>query len=226
MYEQPSQPQQSPFEVPYVPYTPPTPPTNERKGLKRAGVILLVFIALAAGGVSAFALVVNASLRDELANEKNTSQALQDENKQLKNGQGDGAAMITETLPDGRKMSYPDTEANRNVLWWSASPDANEGRDVIELSHKGFQQFLATVDPNVVASVCGTDDNVKAQKYNITIGTFDTATKELGDSGSVSCITMLTLQDNPDEQSRVEAQKVLDKALADTKQFTESVTIE
>ena len=224
-------PEPAPAPAPYIPYEPPVPPKKQHKGIKRMGIVLLFLLFLGAAGYGVYAYMQNATLQNDLQNEKNNSQALEDENKKLKDDAETKsnqpvaqpqAKTITEALPNGKKMTYDDTAGNRNILWWST--DGSE--DTIAISHKGYQQFLATLDSGIIESVCGPDDAPRALKYNMVYGNLDTTTKKIADVENVSCVSLLATEENTDEASRAKAQKVLDGIKSDVTAFVKNVTIQ
>lgn len=211
-------------EHPYIPYAPPTPPKKEHKALKMLGLTLLLLLLAGSASYGVLAWMKNGELEAKVADEQSKSKALTSENSQLKSQleAKPETANITDTLPDDRKITYPDTVGNRNILWWSAGKN-NGG---VVLSHKAFQQYLATVDSKLVTEMCGTDSKPKAAKYNISAGVLDTATKELAPTETSSCVDLFASTSNKDETSRADAQKVLETVNTEVTAFIESATIE
>lgn len=211
-------------ERPYIPYTPPTPPKKERKGLKVFGMTMLLLLLAGSASFAALVWVKNNELQTNLAKEQENAKTLASENAKLKSQLEAKAetANITDTLPDGSKITYPDTAGNRNVLWWGAG----ENQGSIILSHKGLQQYLATVSSETVTKVCGTDEKPKAPKYNISLGMLALATKELTIDSTDNCVSLLASDANTDDASRTAATQALKTANDDIGMFVDSATIE
>jgi hypothetical protein len=212
-------------EHPYIPYTPPVPVKKEYKGLKRGGLVVLALLLIGALGYGVYTQMQNEDLQANLASEQSTNKALLAENNNLKSSQSanPATATISETLPNGKIVSYPNTKGNRSIIWWSVGASSEGSGNSIILSHKGFQAYLSTLDSDLLASVCGTDGSYSPNV--IAAGTFDTESKKFEESQGSNCVSQLASEDNVDTSSRASAKKVLTGINADIQQFVKSVSI-
>lgn len=185
--------------------------------------MLLILLLLGALGFGAYVMMKNSELQTDLSNEESTNESLAAENKKLKQTTDEATRTITDTLPNGKTITFPDTPENRDILWWSEGPDSG---DTIVLSHKGYQEFLSTLSSDVITANCGDDSKPKATKYNIAAGTFDTANQTFEESGDLNCVAALAMPDNTDADSRDKALEVRDKISADVKNFVDSVKVQ
>ncbi|MDN5274143.1 MAG: hypothetical protein JWP06_44 [Candidatus Saccharibacteria bacterium] len=219
------------FQRPIVSETPsPFPVKKSHRGIKRVGIVILFLLLLGAAGYGAYYVLMQnrdlQSAQTNLSNEQAKGKSLAAENSELKNQVAAKSATptITDTLPNGKMITYADTAANRNILWWSSGSTLLKDNS-IKLSHKGYQQYLSMVDDSLVASVCGTDQNLKALRTNIVYGLIDTTTKKITAPQNQNCVEAIASTDNKDAVSRVAAQKVLDGIKADVAAFIASATI-
>jgi hypothetical protein len=193
-------------------------------------IIMTVIVLLLVGGIgygTAYAWRQYADVKDSLASEQSKNQDLRTKNELLQKQVDDASATkdITDTLPNGKKITYPDTPGNRNILWWSAGASENDGNFVI-ISHKAYMQYMNSTDTTLLDKVCGAGDSLKAIRSDIVYGMLDTTTKKVTPPQNGNCIDTMASTENTDAVSRAAAQKVLDGIKADIDAFIESATIQ
>jgi hypothetical protein len=163
-------------------------------------------------------------VKANLASEQTKNKELSNKNSQLQKtlaGKPD-TTDITDTLPNGKTITYPDTPGNRNILWWSGG--STLVNDVsIRISHKAYAQFVHSTDDALLAKVCGTDLNLRT---DIIYGLFDTATKKVSLPQNQNCLDKMASVENTDSVSRADAQKVLADIKVDIDAFVASATIQ
>lgn len=190
--------------------------------LKILSAAILTLIILALGGFAYYARNENSKLQAELTQKNGEIATL---TTRLQESQKKTASReITAALPNGKTASYPDTNGNRNILFWSAGSDM-ASTNFILLSHKSIQQFLSGVSSDTIVKLCGTDTNIKALKYNISVGIFNTNNKTLGKPQNNSCLDELASSRNTDTALRAKAQAVIDQVNGDVDAFIKSVAI-
>lgn len=217
MYEEPS-------TTPYVP--PQMPVKKDRKALKTTGVILLVIALLGTAGYGVYAWQQNTQLQSSVKSEQDKNTSLTTENTALKKQLESSTALqtIVDALPNNKTATYPNTEANRNILWWSAGTEKDK-LDLVVLSHKKYQDFLSGINPELITEMCGTAASPKSQLYNIPTGTLDTTTKKFTKSATKNCLDTLASAENKNETIRKEASTTLATINDEVAAFVESVEI-
>lgn len=217
MYEEPST----------TPYTPPQLPVKKsRKGLKITGLVLLVLSLLGTAGYSIYAWQQNNQLQASIKTEQDKSASLTTENTAIKKQLESSTALqtIVDALPNNKTATYPNTEANRNILWWSASTEKDK-LNLIVLSHKEYQDFLSGINPELITEMCGTTASPKALLYTIPTGTLDTTTKKFTKSETKNCLDTLASTENKNETVRKQASTALTTINDEVTAFVESVEI-
>lgn len=203
----------------------------EPKGPSWVKRILITVVVLAiVGGIgygTAYAWRQYTDVNDKLAKEKVANQELRTKNQLLQKQVDDASVTkdITETLPNGKKITYADTPGNRNVLWWSAGASEIDSNYIV-ISHKAYTQYMNGTDAALLNKVCGAGDNLKAIRADLNYGLFDTTTKKITPPQNGGCLDMMASTDNTDATSRAAAQKVVDEIKADIDAFIESATIQ
>lgn len=210
--------------------TAPQPQIQPVKKGKAKKVILAIFLVLVIAGLAGygvFAYMKNTQLENDISQKDESNKVLMAQNDELKAAATNAKTTddITEKLPNGQMATFPNNEGNRNMLFWSAG-SSNAEKDIIVLSHKGIQAFLSAVDSEMVTKLCGTDANLKALKYNISIAILNTETKTTTSPQNGDCVTTLASNENMDAALRAKAQSVIDTANTDMRAFIKSVTIQ
>lgn len=211
------------------PNQPPTYPTPVKvkmshKILKSLRAFLVALVILCLASYAAYAWIQNTDLQKNVSIKEAENKTLAAQIESLQDKSAGTNATITELLPNGKVATYPDTDGNRNILFWSAGND-NATANFILLSHKSIQQFLSGVNSDTIVKLCGTDTNLKALKYNISVGIFNTDEKILGQPQNGSCLDVLASNSNPDNALRVKAQSVINQVKDDTDNFIKSVSL-
>jgi cell division septum initiation protein DivIVA len=204
------------------------PEPNRNPWPKR--ILMTVVVLVLIGGIgygTAYAWRQYTDVKNDLSSEQAKNKELSDKNAQLKKDIANKSTTpdLTATLPNGKKIIYPDTPGNRNILWWSMSP-TEVGGDSIVLSHKAYEQYVNSTDTGLLDAVCGTDDNPKTQRTDLYYGLFDTTTKKVTPPQVKNCLSAMASTDNTDTVSRAAAQKVLDEIKADSDAFTQDAIIQ
>jgi hypothetical protein len=132
----------------------------------------------------------------------------------------DDANTLKGTLPNGKTITYPNTEGNRNISWSSSEKGAN----YVSLSHKGIEKFLSTVDPTVITKLCGTNGEL-ARKDDIVVATMSTLSRLVEYSVDDNCLDELATLRNTDVKSRTEARALVKVVDADIQEFYKKVII-
>jgi len=218
MYEEPS-------TTPYVPPQLPAAKKN-RKALKITGLILLIVALLGSAGYGVYAWQQNAQLQSSVKSEQDKSASLNTENTELKKQLESSTALqtIVDALPNNKTATYPNTEANRNILWWNASTEKDK-QNLVVLSHKEYQDFLSGINPTLITEMCGTTATPKSLLYNIPTGTYDTTTKKFTKSETKNCLDTLASAENKNETVRKQASTALTMINNEVAAFVESVEI-
>jgi hypothetical protein len=211
---------------PEISPTYPTPVEKKKHtALKTLGATLLSILILGLAGYATYAWLQNNELRNDISNKEMNIKTLTAQVDDLKSKDPTaGDTSISTLLPNGKTATYPDTDGNRNMLFWSAGSD-NATANFILLSHKGIQQFLSGVNSDTIVGLCGTDANLKALKYNISVGIFNTSEKILGQPQNNNCLDVLASMENSDSTLRAKAQAVVSQVKSDTDDFVKSVSI-
>lgn len=217
MYEEPS-------TTPYVP--PQLPVKKSRKALKITGLVLLILALLGAAGYSVYAWQQNTQLQSNIKSEQDKNTSLSTENSELKKQLESSTALqtVVDALPNNKTATYPNTEANRNILWWSASTEKDK-QNLVVLSHKQYQDFLSGINPDLITEMCGTTASPKSLLYNIPTGTLDTTTKKFTKSEAKNCLGTLASAENKNETVRKQAATALTTINDEVAAFVESVEI-
>jgi cell division protein FtsB len=204
------------------------PAPNKSPWAKRILMTLVVIVLI--GGIgygTALAWRQYTDVKKDLSSAQAKNKTLSDKNAQLQKDIADKSATpdLTDMLPNGKKITYPDTPGNRNILWWSAGPSEVNSNFII-LSHKAYDQYMNSTDSELLDKVCGAGDNLKAIRADLVYGLFDTTTKKITPPQNGNCLDAMASTQNTDTVSRAAAQKVLDGIKADIDAFTQNVTIQ
>jgi hypothetical protein len=191
-------------------------------------VVLLVIVFLVGGIAYGVALAWReySNVKDSLASEQAKNKELSSKNSQLqKTADSAATSDITDTLSNGKTITYPDTPGNRNILWWSSGA-AFVSDNSIRISHKAYVQYMNSTDDTLLTKVCGADASPTAQRADIYYGLFDTSTKKISLSQDQNCLDAMASVANTDATSRAAAQKVQASIKTDIDAFVESITIQ
>lgn len=191
--------------------------------LKR--ILITVVVLAIVGGIgygTAYAWRQYTDTNDKLAKEKVANQELRTKNQLLQKQVDDASATkdITDTLPNGKTITYADTPGNRNILWWSMGASSTED-NFVKISHKAYAQYANSTDTTLLTKVCGN----AAQGYSI-YGILDVTTKKIAPPQNGNCLDRMASTENTDTVSRAAAQKVVNEIKADVDAFIQSATIQ
>lgn len=188
--------------------------------MKRILITLVVLVLV--GGIgygTAFAWRQYTDVTNKLASEQTKNQDLKTQNTLLQKQVDDAtvATRITDTLPDGKTISYDLTADMAQMVFWD-----QDGK--VAISDKRVIGYISTVDPAARKAVCGGTEDFFNQ-MDISTGILDTTKKTVADP-EVFCLEQLASSKNPDKASKDAAAAVLDKVYDTTAKFTQSITIQ
>lgn len=181
--------------------------TNRRNLRIATGVVLVLVLAL----TLYFILWPTKKKTDDANTNTNDSQVTE--------VTGDSKT-LTGTLPNGKTVTYPNTEGNQNISWSSSK----KGADYVALSHKGIDKLLSTVDPDVIAKLCGANGEL-AQKNDIVVATMSTVSRSIEYPAGNNCLDELATLRNTDVKSRTDARALIEVVDADIQEFYKKVII-
>lgn len=217
--------------------SPPPPPsvsvapgTKKRlpRWLKISGLVVASLLLLSLLGYGAYyAWDQVQSLRAEVASKNTEIQHLKRENTALKKedtapaestkeGPTNSSATqtLSETLPNGKKVRYPLSEANAQIIWWH---DEADDAETVAISDKRMIAFLASQDVAVLQSICELDDVTTS---GAAVGIFNLKQKTFQNNQYANCVALLADPEyNDDAGLRTAAKQVLDTATANVKRF-------
>lgn len=196
----------------------------EPKGHPWVKRILVTVVVLAViGGIgygTAYAWRQYTDVNDKLASEKSQNQDLRTKNELLQKQIDDAstAPRVTETLPDGKTLSYDLTADNAQIVLWN-----QDGK--VAISDKRAISYVSSVDVSVRKTVCGSTGD-QFDQMDISMGILDTAKKEVISDQAAFCLEQLSSSKNPDKTDQAAAQAVLDKVYDNLSQFAQSMTVQ
>lgn len=196
----------------------------EPKGHPWVKRILITVVVLAIiGGIgygTAYAWRQYTDVNDKLAKEKVTNQDLRTKNQLLQKQVDDASAVpkVTETLPDGKTISYDLTPDNAEIVLWN-----QDGK--IAVSDKRAISYISSVDAAVRKTVCGSVSD-QFDQMDISMGILDMTKKTVVPDQDVFCLEQLASSKNPDKTDQAAAAAILDKVYDNLTQFSNSVTIQ
>jgi len=187
-------------------------------------VALTVIMLLLVGGIgygSAYALRQYTDIKNGLASEKAKNQDLQTQNTLLQKRIDDTSATprVTETLPDGKTISYDLTPDNAQIVLWN-----QDGK--VAISDKRAISYISSVDAVTRKAVCGTNADGHFNQMDVSMGILDTAKKEVIADQDVFCLEHLASSKNPDKTNQAAAGAILDKVYDNLSQFARSAAIQ
>lgn len=184
-------------------------------------------VLILVGGIgygTAFAWRQYTDAKNNLSSEQAKNQELKKQNSSLQRQLADKSEtpevlQLSESLPDGKTISYPLTTDNSQVLFWNQD-------GVVQLSDKRAISFVASAGASMRKAVCGSkSDNF--DQMDIGLGSLDTGKKEFVKSQTTSCLELLASPaKNTDKTIQPAAKAVLDKVNDTLAQFIQSATIQ
>lgn len=187
--------------------------------------ILMTFVFLILiGGIgygTAYAWRQYTDVKNELASEQAKTKDLKAKNSELqkKTTAEPTAPQVSETLADGKTISYGLTLDSAQIVFWNQAGS-------VSISDKRVLSYISSVDGALLTSVCGLSDNIFNQT-NVSMGMLDTAKKEFVKNQTPNCLELLASPDkNKDTTSQTAAKAVLDKVNENITQFIQSATIQ
>jgi hypothetical protein len=197
------------------------PAPKKRGVLKWVSLILLTLLLV--GGIGygvAYAWRQYADAKTSLASEQAKNKDLLTQNTLLQKNAADTAAPLaaTETLPDGKTISYPLTGDNAQIVFWN-----QDGK--VAISDKRVLSYVSSADAAVRKTLCGSTDN-HFNQMEVSMGILDTTKKEVITDQDTFCLEQLSSSKNPNKTDQAAAQVVLDKVYDNLTQFIQSATIQ
>lgn len=129
---------------------------------------------------------------------------------------------IVKPLPNGKTITYPNDEKNKNIVW---TVENEEKTEHLLLSHRAIETFVTTVDPSIIAKVCGTEADAKALLTSTSVGILNTSTRQLAHPQNASCLDLLASSENTDENSRTKAEQLVRTINKDVEHFTNTIVV-
>lgn len=187
-------------------------------------ILLTVIILLLVGGIGygvAYAWRQYTNVKNSLASEQSKNQDLRTKNTLLQKQVDDASAAprVSETLPDGKTISYDLTPDNAEIVFWN-----QDGK--IAVSDKRAISFISSADAATRKSICTTSTGDHFNQMDISMGIFDTAKKEVIPDQDVFCLEQLASSKNPDKTNQAAAGAILSKVYDNLSQFAQSATIQ
>ncbi|MDB5167056.1 MAG: hypothetical protein JWN26_201 [Candidatus Saccharibacteria bacterium] len=194
------------------------------KALKIFSLIVLLLIAVAGVGYSVYSWQQDNNLRSTIKDRDVQIHALDKKISSLESQPS--SLLIQATLPNGKVASFPDTDSNRNILWWASGSSADElSSKYIFISDKLYQQYMAELDDTIKVTYCGTNNDLKALQSDLVFGLLNTDNKQITHPQNGNCLQAVASNDNADLTTRASAQKVLSEINNDMQAFIASVSI-
>ncbi len=131
---------------------------------------------------------------------------------------------LEQTLANGKIVTYPDTEGNRNITFPNTDVD-NPTSLYVFISHKVYDKYLASLGETKVDELCGPDDGLRALKDNIVFGLLNTSDKTIIPPQNLNCIEFIASNENQDISLRSTAQETLRTINTDMDAFLKDATI-
>lgn len=198
------------------------PAPKKRGVLKWIGLIVLSLLLI--GGIGygvAYAWRQYTDVKASLASEQSKNQDLRTKNTLLQKQVDDASAAprVTETLPDGKTISYDLTPENAEIVFWN-----QDGK--IAVSDKRAISFISSADAATRKAICSTSVDNHFNQMDISMGILDTAKKEVIADQDVFCLEQLASSKNPDKTNQAAAGAILNKVYDNLSQFAQSATIQ
>jgi outer membrane lipoprotein-sorting protein len=195
--------------------------TPQKTGSAKTLIIIVLVVALLGALVFAFyTWQQNQTINNQLTEKETAYTSLKAENQKLQNDASKGQ-QVTQTLPNGKTLSYEFSEPNSHIIWWSNK--TGEGVSEVSISDDRVFSYLASLETSVLKKVCAKEE---VNQTGVSLGIFDYSKKEFKNNQYANCLVLASDEKfNDDQASRTKAKDLLTLTTDNVKRFISEATV-